>query len=100
MQLDGKDKDVPCPVWALLRQMRSSAKATTVDIRLARVDNGTKDLAPLFTELGKLLEKILSYKPGALVAVHRSEVVVDELPVAVTVQDLEDNVVAHRHGNT
>src|SRR5271166_3263669 len=98
VQLDGEDKDVPVPVRTLGREMRWAARAAAINVGFARVNHGAEDLAPLLAELGKVLKQVLAHKPRAFVSVHGGEVVVDILPVAIAIENLQHNIVSHRHG--
>src|SRR5664279_4808774 len=97
MQLDGEDKNVPVPVRALSRQMRGALKSAPINVGLACIGYGARDLAPFVSQLRKLLEEVLADKPSSFVAIHSSEVIVHVLPSSFPIEDLEDNVVSHGH---
>src|ERR1035437_2502239 len=99
MQLDGEDKYVPVPVWALNRQMRGPLKSAPVNVGFTGIGYGAHDVAPFVSHLRKLLEQVLADKPSSLVSIHCSKVVVHVLPGSFAIEDLQDNVVAHCHRN-
>src|SRR4051794_28417037 len=98
MQLEGKNQDVPVPAALLLWQVRQATEAA-VHVGFTRIGHGADDFFPLSAELGKLFKTVLAGKPCTLALVKPGKKIIHILPDAVAVQYLQDNIVAHGHGD-
>src|SRR6185503_17269283 len=99
MQLEREDQDVPVPAAFFLGQVRQAAEAA-VHVGFTRIGHGADNVFPLGAELGKFLKTVFTGKPRALLLIEPGEEFVDVLPDAIAIQNFQNDIVAHGHGNT
>ena len=98
MQLERENQNVPVPAAFLFGQVRQAAEAA-VHVGFTRIGHSADNFFPLGAELGKFLKTVLAGEPCALAFVKPGKKFIHILPDAVAVQYLQDNVVAHGHGD-
>ena len=97
VQFDGKDEHVPLPVLRLGREVRHGVVVAPIDVGLAGIGDGADDLSPFVAHFGEVIEDVAARIPGPALMAEGGEIIIDVLPVAVAIQDLDHHVVAHGH---
>src|SRR5260370_14724276 len=75
------------------------AAEAAVNVSLARIGDGANVLRPLRADLREFLEQIFPWKPLPFLFKQCRAGIVDVLPVALAIHDLDHHVVSHGHAD-